>query len=146
MHLAPVLGGKSDVYAIQGGRLLRFGTDNRRLVWNRAGGYVGQPALAAERIYAYSDAGTRLKVLDETSGQKLWLWQAPQGETLQSNIVLTDTHAFVGTQSATYCIDLAQHAMVWSTPVAGSLALDAGHLFIAGQDGRLTAIALGSGA
>jgi outer membrane protein assembly factor BamB len=139
MNQAPALGGRHDAYAINNGRLLKFDTTALQLVWQKAGSYSGQVAVANGVVYAYASGS--LQAINQGTGKVLWSWAPPAG-TLSSNIVLTDTHAFVGTDTTTYCVDLLQHSSVWNTPVAGWLAADAGSLFISGKDGQLTAIKL----
>ena len=136
-----VLDGQSDAYVINSGRLMQFDLAQRRIGWSRADDYTGQPAVAHGVLYAVSRSGTMLKALNPANGKLLWSWALNTG-TLNSNLVVTDTHLFVGTSSTTYAIDLQQRQSVWQTPVGGSLALGANRLFIVGTD-TVTAIALG---
>ena len=137
MRLAPVVGAHSDVIAIHDGRLIHFDTASRTIRWELDGGFSGQPAVAHDTIFAIQNG--RLAALDEVTNAPLWSWQPPQGQ-LSGTLVVTDTHVFGATGQAVYAIDLASHQSPWSHPVSGHLALGNGILFVAGSNGRLTAI------
>lgn len=60
-----------------------------------------------------------------------------------ASIVATDNLVFIGADSATLAIDLKTHAIVWTYPFGGELALsNNGMLYVLGKDGRLGAINL----
>ncbi len=141
MNLAPVLGGLSDVFAIQAGRLIRFDLNARDISWVNAPNFKGQPTVAGGVVYAVSSGA--LGAYDQTTGTLLWTWPAPAGETLQDTIIATNSHLFVGSAANTYCIDLTTQQEVWSYPAAGHLALAENTLYIAGASGALTAVDLG---
>ncbi len=138
---SPVLGGSSDLFAINGGRLIRFDLTARSISWANKLDFWYQPTVANGVVYAIN-AGA-LGAYDQITGTSLWMWAPPAGETLQDTIIATNSHLFVETASNTYCIDLAGQNQVWSYPAAGQLTLGECTLYIAGSDGTLTAIGLG---
>jgi len=140
MQLAPVLGERQEVLAIHDGRLISFDLIARSIGWQRSGQFQGQPTLARGEIYAASPSG--LQVLDEATGQPHWSWTPPPGEVIQGAVVVTHTHAFVSTATHVYAIDLRSHQSAWSFDGAGRLAVGDDTLYIASDDGTLTAISL----
>jgi len=141
MNLAPVLGGLSDLFVINSSRLIRFDLNARGMGWVNTANFSGQPAVANGTVYAIN-AGA-LGAYDQTTGTSQWMWEAPDGDTLQDTVIATNSHLFVGSASNTYCIDLTSHEEVWSYPSAGYLSLGESTLYIAGSDGTLTAIGMG---
>lgn len=137
---APVLGGQNDVLVTNGGRLVSFDLGSRVVRWTQTDGFNSQPSVAKGVIYTVRNG--YLSALSETDGQQLWMW-APSNDTLAGTVVVTDSHVFVSGSSTTYAIDLASHQSAWSTASAGRLSLADGQLYIASQDGTLTAITVG---
>ncbi|MEJ2727654.1 MAG: PQQ-binding-like beta-propeller repeat protein [Deltaproteobacteria bacterium] len=148
MDLAPVLSGLNNVIAIQSGRLINFDLADEDedgigdIKWEKDGGFSGQPSLAEGIIFAVYDGD--LYALDESDGSFIdeWKpWQAPQGESIVTPMIVTDNLIFASTESATYALDLEKQKEQWSYPAGGHLALsDEGVLFIATADGNLVAI------
>ena len=136
MNQAPVVGSRGEVVAIHDDRLISFDPSAGSIRWEAQRAFLGQPSIAADRIYAI-DAG-RLVALDEATGAELWSWSPPSG-ALAGAMIVTDSHVLACTSGAVYAIDLGTHLAVWSYPVAGHLALAEGRLFVASPDGWLTA-------
>jgi len=137
---APVLGSLNNVLAVAAGRLYSFDPAYHQIRYTISAGFTGQPAFAHGVVYCIQ-AGA-LSAREEAYGNSLWSWAPPEGETLTGTIVVTDTHLFTRTSTTTYAIDLSTHASVWSYPASGHLALGNDSLYIAGDAGTLTAIAL----
>lgn len=142
MNLAPVLGEENDVLAIHDGRLISFDLSTQDIRWQLYGTFTGQPSVANGVLYAIS-AGA-LTVRDEVTGNLLWAWEPPGGESLKGTIIVTDSHLFLQTSSTVYAVDLEIHQDVWSYPASGHLSIGEGMLYIAGNAGLLTAINLTS--
>ena len=146
--VVPMLGGANDVFVIDGGVMTKFNTDTRKIAWqkiyNFTDDYTGRPALANGIVYAGTTLG-KLAAIDQVTGNKLWAWKNPSGKPLQSNIIVTNSHVFVGTEDETYCVDLKTHQNVWSYPAGGDLTLAESALYIANGSGLLTAFKLGLG-
>lgn len=139
--LSPVLGGSSDLFAINCGRLIRFDLNALSISWVNKLNFTGQPTVANGVVYAIN-AGA-LGAYDQVTGASLWTWTPPSGQILQDTIVATNSHLFVRSAANTYCIDPNSQTEVWSYPAAGYLALGESTLYIAGSDGTLTAIGMG---
>lgn len=139
MNLAPVIGAAQDVVAIHDGRLISFDVGRRAIRWELQRGFVGQPSVAHDQIFAID--GQHVVVLDESSGADLWSWQPPEGVPAGTMIV-TDTHLLVSTAANVYAVDLTSRETAWSYPVAGQLALADRNLYVASSSGVLTAIAM----
>ncbi len=136
MRLAPVVGAHGDVIAIHDGRLINFDPSAGTIRWEVAGTFRGQPSLARDRIYAV-DAG-RLVVLDELTHAEVWSWPLPAAAV--GPLVVTDTHVLLSTAQSVHAVDLITRQGVWSHPKGGRLALADDTLYIASDDGTLTAI------
>ncbi|MEH6471165.1 MAG: PQQ-binding-like beta-propeller repeat protein [Halopseudomonas sp.] len=142
MNAAPVIGYLNNVIAVQAGRLINFDLSIQTIGWEIDAAFSGQPAVAPGVIYAINSGA--LEARAETSGALLWSWVPPTLVSVIRNIVLTKTHAFVGTHDTTYAVDLSTHNQVWSYAATGHLALgEEGALFISTSDGRLIAINVG---
>ncbi len=140
MDGAPVLGGANDVFAIHNGRLIRFDLTGRRIAWELPRTFTGQPSVAHGVVYAI-DSGA-LTAWSQTTGAFLWSFGLPT-EKLVGPIVVTETHALVPGERATYAVDLLSHTSDWSYPLTGALALAGGSLYIASYSGVLAAIDAG---
>lgn len=135
---AAVLGDHNDILVVNGGRLLSFDTTSQAIRWSVQSQFTGQPSLANDRIYVI-DAG-KLRVLDEVTHAEIWSWQ-PVGASLVAPLIVTDRHVFVSAAQSVYAVDLASRQPVWSYPVGGQLALADNTLYVASQNGTLTAFA-----
>lgn len=143
MNLAPVLGGHNDVLATHDGRLIRFDLATRRIAWQLARSFSGQPSVARDAIYAID--GGSLAVLDQVTGASRWSWKPGRG-SLSGSLIVTDSHVFACSQDSVFAIDLTTRARAWAYGVAGPLALANGQLYVAGGTGVLTAITVRSAA
>ena len=142
MNSAVVLGGSSDAFAINGGRLLCFsasvtGTTTPHIAWSSAASYTGQPSYANGTIYAIN--GGILNAVSESTGNIVWTWTPPSG-SLTGTMIVTNNELFASTGGATYAINLKSHQQDWSYPDGGALALSENKLFITDSSGNLTAI------
>jgi hypothetical protein len=123
-------------------RLVRFNVASRSVAWQSNGDFPTNPAYGAGVAYAPNNNPLRLEARDEGTGNLLWSWIPPlPGDAgFVSEVMLTNTMAFVSTNLNVYGIDLVTHRTVWSYPFPGSLALSQnGILYIQGV-GPLTAI------
>ena len=146
MDLAPVLGSQNNVIAIKNGRLISFDLTNQSIGWEKpkgdGEGFIGQPSLANEVIFAVYDGS--LRAINESDGsfiEELQPWQPPEGESIVTPMIVTDNLIFVSTESVTYAVDLESQSEVLVYSAGGHLALsDDGVLFIATAEGNLVAI------
>ena len=136
MNEAPALGGMHDAFGINNNRLIRFNLQNQTIDWQISGSFTGQPAIANGVVYVIN--GGVLNARDQVSGALLWSVASPVG--LQGPFIVTNSHVFVASASATYAIDLQTHQSVWSYAKSGLLTLGNEALYIASSDGYLTAI------
>lgn len=140
MDSAPVVGDSNDVIVAQGGRVLAFDLARRRIAWELAGGYSGQPSVGNGVVYIRRIGG--IEARRESDGVLLWSWAPPQG-TVNAPMIVTRNMLLVSTTVATYTVDLATRVATWSYPASGYLAVaKSGLLLIAEKSGRLTAITM----
>jgi outer membrane protein assembly factor BamB len=143
----PVLAGSNTALVIYDNNLYAFDTQTADKIWSvetddYANRFVETPSAALGKVYANKSG--ELIVLDQFSGEELWSWRPQNGNNLQGSIVLTLNIAFVQDNINTYAIDLDTHEQVWSYPVSGKISLSKeGALYIAGNNGLLTAIDFG---
>jgi outer membrane protein assembly factor BamB len=140
MDLAPVLGGRDDVFAIHNGRLIRFDVAGRQIAWQLKRSFTGQPSIREGVVFAID--GGALFAVDQDTGDTLWSWSAPGGDALVSQIIVTDSHLFVRSDTTTYAVELLSRQSQWSHPGAGEMALGNETLYISQTDGTLTAISM----
>jgi hypothetical protein len=113
-----------------GNVITQFDPTNQYATWNYkpASGSVYNHGLAVGGSALYANFGNTLRAIDRSTGAFLWDWTAPT--FLTSNVVLTNSHLFVGGDTQTFAINLSTRAMDWSAPYSGALAIDKGFLFI----------------
>jgi outer membrane protein assembly factor BamB len=92
--------------------------------------YSSQPAIAGGVVYA-SQRG-RFDAIDENSGNILWSWTPPAGELLQFNTLITDTIAFVSSETRLYAISMTDpaHGVIWSAATPGYTAMSKDNLLL----------------
>jgi outer membrane protein assembly factor BamB len=145
--VTPVLAGSNTALVIYGNNLYAFDTQTAEKIWSIESDdyskqFLESPSAALGKIYANKSG--ELTVLDQFSGEELWNWRPQNNNNLQGNIVLTLNLAFVQDGTNTYAIDLETHQQVWSYPLSGKISLSLeGALYIAGENGLLTAIDFG---
>lgn len=138
MRIAPVLGASNNLLATQGGRLISFDLQNRRIGWEHAGAFSGSVTVANGVLYVLSSG--QVEARRESDGVRLWTWVPPEG-SLQGTTIATKNLLLVSTAANTYAVDLAARVHSWSYPAGGHLALSRdGVLFIAQANGKLAAI------
>lgn len=135
----PVLGGSNELITVRSDRLLSVNLGTKQVQWEQTGSFLGIAAVGNGTIYVIS--GQDLQARSESDGTLQWSWTPPQGSPT-GEIVVTRNVVFVSTSTNTYGVDIAARRQGWSYATGGQLALSAqGYLFIAQQDGKLTAIA-----
>jgi outer membrane protein assembly factor BamB len=164
MFSAPMLGAMNDALAFSGsafsGRaassseqyesrvLVSYDLQNANVRWRSANAYLTHPAIANGVVYAARNSPATLDAMSEASGQVLWSWTPPTGDTsFHRNILVTHNLVFVSTDQHIYAIDLATHQAVWNIPKSGTLALSRNGMLLittgaAISDGSLVAIKL----
>ena len=131
MDLAPVLGAQNDVLVIHNNRLIKFDLEARRIAFELTDGFVGQPSVAKQVIYAINNGGVEAR--GETDGALLWRW-APEAGNATEHVIVTDTHVLAHTETHTFAIDVLSGVEDWSYPEAGSMALGNDALYIVTGD------------
>lgn len=125
---------------IHNGRLIRFDLATPAIVWDRVGAYSGHAAVRTGLVYALN-AG-ELEALALSNGAGKWTWKPPAGEMLSGNVIATRAHVIVSSATNTYVINSRSRLVEYTFAAGGALSLGAEHLYIAGRDGVVTAIAL----
>ena len=133
----PVKGSCNDILVINGSTLYCLDLLNKEVRWELSGNYGGMPSVAEGVVYTVNNGV--LESRDETTGNLIWDWTPPEG-SLESPMIVTQTHVIACTSANTYAIDILGRESDWSYPASGYLSLGNDTLYIAG-DGVLTAIA-----
>ena len=135
----PVLGGSNNLITVRSDRLVSVDLGTKQVQWERSGSFSGTAAVGNGTIYVIS--GQDLQARSESDGTLRWSWTPPDGSPTRE-IVVTRNIVFVTTSANTYGVDIAARRQGWSYAAGGHLALSGqGYLFIAQQDGKLTAVA-----
>jgi hypothetical protein len=136
---AAALDGARSAVVIDAGNLVVFdlwyGSISRTLLE----GFEGQPAVRG--FFTYALRFGELIAFNNASGETFWTWSAPD-PPLIGGPVLTDSHVFVWTESATYALDLEARSVDWSAPRSGDVSLANGNLYISTYDGWVVAYAM----
>lgn len=92
-----------------------------------------------------------IDAVSNANGTTLWSWEVPRADGILVDVVFTKNIAFISTGRATYAVDLATRATVWTYPRSGELSISRnGVLYIVRgmeheywrQDGTIIAINL----
>ena len=139
-HGAPILDGAGRIVTFTDNRspttalpLVAFGPTGTDPLWRSSGSYVGHPALRAGRPYAIRAGTAIVDMIDMENGSVVGSINLGDDKgQLTSNIVLTGSHLFVASDTATYAVDLraTTPAVVWSRPRGGSLAITPDNLLV----------------
>jgi hypothetical protein len=151
LNIAPVLPGDGSALVVDGvysaahpNHLIRYVVTGSGEGWRADGSFVSNPVVANGLVYVLNAAANRLEVRDLATGTMQWTWVVPSAqESLPvGNLVLTNNLIFLTTNAATYAIDLATHAPVWSIARTGDLALSSNRVLYIASDTRIDAIDL----
>lgn len=153
LNMAPVLPGDGSVVLVDGvygggsraDSLIRYSVADRGEAWRVEGHFGGNPAVAAGALYVIDGLANEVQARDLETGALRWSWRpdAPSETFPAGNLVLTQNLLFVSSSAATYAVDLASRAAVWSTPHAGALALSSGGvLYVVTAAGTIEAFTL----
>lgn len=119
--------------------LVCFGLSADAPLWKTSATYVGHPALRDDRLFAIRAGSAIVEIIDTATGSIIGPIDLGSDKgTLTSNIVLTGSHLFVASESATYAVDLRQsgYPVVWTAPRGGSLAISPdNHLIVSARSG-----------
>ena len=137
---APILDGRGNIFTFSDNRgptqprpLIAFALSQPAFVWRTSNSYVGQPALRGNRLYAPRSGTTIVDVIDTATGAVTASIDVGTGKpNLTSNIVVTESHIFVGSDTETYAIDLnaAGNPVVWTVARGGDLAISPDNLLV----------------
>jgi hypothetical protein len=90
-------------------------------------------------IYAINSGSVEAR--EESNGALLWSWRPAVGSATE-HLIVTDTHVLARTHTHTHAIELLSGESVWSYPVAGHMAIGEETLYIASDNGIVTAISI----
>lgn len=139
----PVLDNAGSVYMTRRmtdslGRIERYDLARGRLAWAFDGPFQSAPVVAHGMVYVNSLK--KLEARSPSTGDIVWSWPAPSDAT--RDLLVVGNHAFVGTTSATYAVDLRTRKTVWSYPASGGLAVSANGILYINHANGLVAINL----
>lgn len=148
---APVLDGKGNVFLFSSDRrfvasnkIMAMSLDSASILWRSTAEYTTAFAYRDGVIYAARNDAHVISALDAATGRVLWSTPLPGSEPITGNVIVTDSHAFVSSDSRTWAIDLLDpaHPIVWDAPTGGRLAITPGNLLLTTGLNRLTAYRL----
>ncbi|WP_428304812.1 PQQ-binding-like beta-propeller repeat protein [Lacipirellula sp.] len=130
-----MLDGSGNAYALSritgSSALVSFNTVANNINWEADGFWSDNPAMN-NGVIALPE-GQSLVFLDANTGVRQWSWA--HSAKVVGNVVLTDSVAFVNTDTGIHAIDLVSRTSVWSTPVSGRIALSDGVLYVVSNEG-----------
>ncbi len=131
----PVMTDDRSIVMTHGDNIYSFDLEAKTVGWQKDGlGFSGQVSAAHTAIYAVANGD--LYAMDIRDGSNLWIYGEKE---LQSNILVTMTHVFVGDSTHTYAINIETRDIDWSYEATGTLSFGGDqYLYIAGD--KLTAI------
>lgn len=137
---APILDGRDNIFTFSDNRspgeanaIIAFALGQAGYVWRTSATYSGQPALRAGKLYAPRANSTFVDVIDTATGLVTASINVGLGKAnLTSNVIVTESHIFVGSETETYAIDLlaAGNPVAWTVASGGALALSPDNLLI----------------
>lgn len=149
---APVLDGAGRIFTFSDNRyqnqpapLIAFAIGQPTYLWRTNVSYINQPALRGGRLYAPRADSTFVDVIDTASGSVVASMNVGTGKpNLTSNVIVTESHIFVGSDSETYAIDLnaAGNPVVWTAAQGGDLAITPDNLLVISGNSGLSAYKL----
>jgi outer membrane protein assembly factor BamB len=138
---AQVMLTSSDLAVVNGAQLMAFDLRTRTRKWALDTAAYGNVAYANGTVYAIGRDSDKLEARAVATGELLWS-TANLGPYF-SQLIVTRNLAFASSPWSTIAIDLATHAVVWTYPHGGSLAISRrGVLYILSENGELTAMNL----
>lgn len=135
-----VVGSRNNIIS-SGAQLSSFDITLQKANWNtnEIGQSFKQPAVGNGYVYAISSGS--LFVFSELTGNKVWQW-VPESDTLNSNIVVTATHAFVSSSTTTYAIDLYLHEHDWEYSEGGKLSYGGDNMLLIVSENTVHSISI----
>lgn len=132
LNMAPVVVGDS-VLVVNNSHLVSFSLAARNISVVAEDGFYGQPVTDGSTVFSPAYGGTtcasattscltarllsNLVPLSDSAGDR-WVWNAPVGETITSNLVQTDSHVFLSTVGAAGALNT--YAISTSTGIANA--------------------------
>lgn len=146
---AIVLGGRT-VLLSSGYQLFAFDFQARTPLWKVRSTVLGPPVLANGMVYTMTNDSPNfaltLEARSAATGVLQWKSSPMDGSNYDwsnGRLIVAANLAFASIEDQTVAFDLATHAIVWSYPLGGKMALsDRGVLYIAGRGGKMVAINL----
>ncbi|PTS87323.1 hypothetical protein DBR17_06215 [Sphingomonas sp. HMWF008] len=149
---APILDGKDNIFTFSDNRgqnesnaIIAFALGQTNFVWKTSAKYIGQPALRGGKLYAPRANSTFVDVIDTATGAVTASISIGTGKpNLTSNVVVTESHIFVGSETETYAIDLLAtgNPVVWTAATGGALALSPDNLLVVSGNSGVSAYKL----
>jgi hypothetical protein len=125
---SPLAAGPHEAYAAYGGLVTQFDPTNKYPTWEykNPGGSANQ-GMALSDNALYINFSNNIAAIDRATGVQLWRLNM---SGLTSNLVLTNSHLFVGDGNKTYAINLLTRNIDWQAPYSGDLAIVNDVLFV----------------
>jgi hypothetical protein len=125
---SPLAAGPHEAYAAYGGLVTQFDPTNKYPTWEykNLGGSANQ-GMALSDNALFINFGNNIAAIDRATGAQLWRLNM---SGLTSNLVLTNSHLFVGDSNKTYAINLLTRNIDWQAPYSGDLAIVSDVLFV----------------
>lgn len=137
---APILGRNGRIITFTDNRgpqsplaLMAFSLSSTTPVWRSAATYLGHPALRDDTLFAIRSDGRTIDMINAGTGTVSGSIDLGSSRgSLVSNIIVTGSHLFVASATATYAIDLQQstYPVVWTAAQGGALAITPDNMLV----------------
>ncbi len=128
------------LYILEMFQIQAIDLETGEIAWRNCGHFRtygrSQSPVVCDGLLLVRESG-RLVCYDAFTGEELWDYRAPT--PIVSQPIAIDGHAFVGTEEATYAVDLNTHDAVWSYPVVGSVTAAGDKVYVSTVDGWIHA-------
>lgn len=126
------------VFVPMPGEITALDVATRQVLWRASGAYTNSPAVTDSLVLGGD--GTLLKAFDPATGVEAW--RTDVGTKITYPPIVGAGFVYAAGASKVVAISLATHAVVWQADVGGWLALGAGRLLVASDNGILTGFVL----
>ncbi len=134
-----VQGSYGNLILAYGTGIVSFDLAERRTQWLAEFDASWQLGMALGPGVVFGVEPRALVAFDERDGRELWRWNSAR--FIRTDPVVTLDHVFIGTDIATFAIDIETGESVWTYPVGGSVSVsDDLDMYISGHSGELAAI------
>lgn len=148
---APILGEEGSIFAFSsptrfdwGAKIARYTLGKPGQTWLSARTYTTAAALKDSRLFAAREGQSMIDAIKTGDGNVAFSIPVPNGQTITSNLVVTENLLFATTATKVYAFNLKAegYPVVWEADGTGFLAITPDNRLLVAGDQRLRVFAL----